>query len=96
MDLKKEWTMTPILSIPSSFAFDFRNNRFYVGYFEAAVVAAFDLSAGAMPSGSPLPSGRDRERERGLVPMKQGKGRCGDGICQPVEKEKGVCPEDCK
>lgn len=23
-------------------------------------------------------------------------GKCGDGICGPVEKEKGVCPQDCK
>src|SRR3989344_9396275 len=24
------------------------------------------------------------------------KGKCGDGICGTVEKEKGTCPEDCK
>ncbi|MEK6563744.1 MAG: hypothetical protein AABZ65_01800 [Candidatus Omnitrophota bacterium] len=23
-------------------------------------------------------------------------GKCGDGICGPIEKEKGVCPRDCK
>ncbi|MFZ2969788.1 MAG: hypothetical protein WA063_01425 [Minisyncoccia bacterium] len=23
-------------------------------------------------------------------------GRCGDGICQSIEKQKGICPEDCK
>ena len=23
------------------------------------------------------------------------KGKCGDGICGPVEEEKGICPEDC-
>lgn len=22
-------------------------------------------------------------------------GKCGDGICGPVEKEKGVCPQNC-
>jgi len=24
------------------------------------------------------------------------KGKCGDGVCGPVEKQKGACPEDCK
>jgi len=24
------------------------------------------------------------------------KGKCGDGVCGPVEKQKGTCPEDCK
>ena len=23
------------------------------------------------------------------------KGKCGDGVCGPAEKEKGICPEDC-
>ena len=23
-------------------------------------------------------------------------GKCGDGICGPAEKEKGICPQDCK
>ncbi|MBI2530526.1 MAG: hypothetical protein HYW05_05295 [Candidatus Diapherotrites archaeon] len=24
------------------------------------------------------------------------KGKCGDGVCGPVEEEKGICPEDCE
>lgn len=103
--LKKEWTLSPVMSIPSSFAFDFANNRFYAGYFEAAAVEAFDLTAGNNPSsespgspnegarlqqpqGSPISSGQ-RQSPGGV------KGRCGDGICQAIEKQKGVCPEDC-
>ena len=50
--LRKQWTMSPVKSIPSSFAFDFERNRFYVGYFEDAVVEMFDLASGEAPSGS--------------------------------------------
>ena len=49
----KEWTLSPVFSIPSSFVFDFANSRFYVGYFESAVVEAFDLIAGSKPSSEP-------------------------------------------
>jgi len=42
--LKKEWTLSPILSIASSFAFDFGNNKFYVGYFESAIIEVFSLT----------------------------------------------------
>jgi DNA-binding beta-propeller fold protein YncE len=48
--LKKEWTLSPIFSIPSSFAFDFSSNKFYVAYFESAVVEAFDLATGEAPT----------------------------------------------
>jgi hypothetical protein len=44
--------MSPVKSIPSSFAFDFERNRFYVGYFEDAVVEMCDLASGEAPSGS--------------------------------------------
>jgi len=98
MVLKKEWALSPVISIQSSFAFDFRANRFYTGYFEAAGVEAFDLNAGEMPSNSPN-SGEGRGREgagrEGKGQMGGQRGRCGDGICQPIEKQKGVCPEDC-
>ena len=94
MTLKKEWTLSPVLSIPSSFAFDFKNNRFYAGYFESAVVEAFDLMVGETPTGkSPAaaPVGtHDTQRPGGSR-----KGRCGDSICQPIEKERGVCPQAC-
>ncbi len=50
MILTQEWTLSPIISIPSSFAFDFSNNKFYVGYFEPAVVEEFDLARGKAPS----------------------------------------------
>lgn len=107
LTLKKEWTLSPILSIPSSFAFDFTARQFYVGYFESAVVEIFDLSTGEAPGSAGTPQKTDKgfpeleerslkggQRPGGLVgPLG---GRCGDGICGPVEKEKGVCPEDCK
>ena len=44
--LKKEWILSPILSIPSSFAFDFDNDKFYVGYFESAIIEVFSLTTG--------------------------------------------------
>jgi len=96
LTLKKQWTLSSAMSIPSSFAFDFANNKFYVGYFEAAVVEAFDLASGEAPSAGP-----SSPREKGDAPGPGNHpggagGRCGDGICQPVEREKGVCPDDCK
>lgn len=101
--LKKEWMLSPVLSIPSSFTFDFATNRFYAGYFEAAAVEVFDLTAGSEPSHEPSgvsPSGRGELRQMPggggqRQPMGGAKGRCGDGICQPIERERGVCPEDC-
>lgn len=103
--LKKEWTLSPVMSIPSSFAFDFANNRFYTGYFEAAAVEAFDLTAGNNPSsespGSPNEGAGLQQPQGSPISSGQGrspggvKGRCGDGICQAIEKQKGVCPEDC-
>lgn len=96
LTLKKQWTLSSAMSIPSSFAFDFANNKFYVGYFEAAVVEAFDLASGEAPSAGP-----SSLKEKGDAPGPGNHpggagGRCGDGICQPVEREKGVCPDDCK
>ncbi len=96
--LKREWTLTPILSIPSSFAFDFINNKFYAGYFESGVVDVFDLTTGGTPS-TKLPNLSPPGREEGPEQNNDRsgtKGRCGDEICQPIEKEKGVCPEDCE
>ena len=43
MSIKREWTLSPVISIPSSFAFDFNNGIFYVGYLESSVIEAFDL-----------------------------------------------------
>jgi DNA-binding beta-propeller fold protein YncE len=42
--LTRTWVLSPVFSIPSSFAFDFPNRKFYVGYVEAAVVESFDLT----------------------------------------------------
>lgn len=95
--IKRQWVLAPVLSIPSSFAFDFEHNKFYVGYFEAAVVNIFDLHSGAPVTLNEVlrpdrPASTDRPMGRGdHVP-----GRCGDGICQSIEREKGLCPEDCK
>lgn len=106
MVIKRQWPLSPVISIQSSFAFDFRNRRFYAAYFEAAVVEAFDLNAGEAPSNPPDSHegrgaegngrGGDRPME-GNRPAGGGgqRGRCGDGICQPIELQRGVCPEDC-
>ncbi len=107
LPFKKEWILSPILSIPSSFAFDFTARQFYVGYFESAVVEIFNLSTGEAPGSAGTPQKTDKGfpelEERSLKGgHRPGRlvgplgGRCGDGICGPVEKEKGVCPEDCK
>ncbi len=98
MVLKRQWPLSPVISIQSSFAFDFGSRRFYAAYFEAAVVEVFDLNAGEAPSIQP-----DSHDRRGMEgngrggdrPMGGQKGRCGDGICQPIEQQRGVCPEDC-
>lgn len=42
--LEREWTLPPIHSIPSPVAFDFDRNKFYVGYYETAVIEAFNLT----------------------------------------------------
>jgi DNA-binding beta-propeller fold protein YncE len=103
--LRKEWTLAPVSSQPSSFAFDFTKSRFYAGYFESAVVEAFALTAGSEPSSDPAdlsPYGESEQRQtsmgRGNQKQTMGseKGRCGDGICQSIERETGRCPEDCK
>ncbi|MBI5826121.1 MAG: hypothetical protein HZB22_00070 [Deltaproteobacteria bacterium] len=104
MVLKRQWPLSPVISIQSSFSFDFRNRRFYAAYFEAAVVEVFDLNAGEAPSNLPdshegrgmkgSGSGADRPTG-GNSPMGGQRGRCGDGICQPIEQQRGVCPEDC-
>ena len=42
------------------------------------------------------------EKEKGTCPEDckqqdgQNKGKCGDGICGPVENQKGTCPQDCE
>lgn len=102
--LKRQWPLSPVISIQSSFAFDFRNRRFYAAYFEPAVVEVFDLNAGQAPVNMPESHegrgtdgngrGGDRPTE-GNRNMGGQKGRCGDGICQPIEQQRGVCPEDC-
>lgn len=103
--LRKEWTLSPVFSIPSSFAFDFANSRFYTGYFESAIVETFDLTTGSEPSSEPAGLSPHEKGEQRQTPMDSGnqrqpmggaKGRCGDGICQSIERERGVCPEDCK
>ena len=38
-------------------------------------------------------SGTTSTPEKEVSPEKS---KCGDGICDPIEKEKGICPEDCK
>lgn len=38
---------------------------------------------------------KDTESTEGPGPPGGIKGKCGDGVCGPVEKEKGTCPEDC-
>lgn len=98
LTLNKEWTLSPILSIPSSFDFDFNNNRFYVGYFESAAVEVFDLTAGQESTSDRYPPTPRREErlKGGPIPSSSKSRRCGDGICQPIEKETGRCPEDCK
>lgn len=103
LTLKKEWTLSPILSIPSSFTFDFKNNRFYAGYFEAGVIEAFDLSTASQPSVQERPgqpAQNDTSRPRGEMRDKGGMGgqggRCGDEICGPVERQNNVCPQDCE
>lgn len=104
MVLKRQWPLSPVISIQSSFSFDFRNRRFYAAYFEAAVVEVFDLNAGEAPSPPPAShegrgmEGGARGGDRPTGGDRQGggqRGRCGDGICQPIEQQKGVCPEDC-
>jgi DNA-binding beta-propeller fold protein YncE len=90
LTLSKQWTLSPVLSIPSSFAFDFEGGKFYVGYFESGVLESYDLDSGLPPSEARA----ERERPSGATPA-SGRGRCGDGVCGPVERDKGVCPEDC-
>jgi DNA-binding beta-propeller fold protein YncE len=43
MTLEREWSLSPILLIHSSFYFDFKNSKFYAGYFESGVVESFEL-----------------------------------------------------
>lgn len=86
--LKREWTLPQPLSIQSSFAFDLAGGRMYVGRFEAAKVDVYDLTRGAAPA--PVSGNAPADKRMGG----QG-GYCGDGICQPIEKSKGVCPQDC-
>ncbi|MBI5903452.1 MAG: YncE family protein [Deltaproteobacteria bacterium] len=104
MVLKRQWPLSPVISIQSSFSFDFRNRRFCAAYFEAAVVEVFDLNAGEAPANLPNGhegrgmegNGRGGDRPTGGNRNMGGqKGRCGDGICQPIEQQRGVCPEDC-
>ncbi len=42
----------------------------------------------------------DQDRPGGPQQRGEGRngqsGRCGDGVCGPVERQKGVCPEDCR
>jgi len=96
-DIRKEWNLPEAFSIPSAFAFDFNKERFYVGFFESAVVEAFDLNSGSPPSQAvtepepPAAPSRDTNRR----PDRGKGGRCGDNICQPIESSKGVCPQDC-
>ena len=86
----KEWTADNLGEIINTF-FDFKNNVFYIADFLSGTVKKQDLTQGSAPSNSgsqPASSGGQQ------TPQTQGK--CGDGVCGPVEKEKGVCPVDCK
>jgi len=42
-NLRREFSLSPIIDTPSSFAFDFEERKFFVGYFESATVAVYDL-----------------------------------------------------
>lgn len=84
--LVEEWALSESAGgIPSRFHFDFRNNVFYAAYYTDALVEKFDLSAGSPVDGQePVSGGKN-----------SASGKCPDGICDSVEIEKGVCPEDC-
>ena len=96
--LQRRWTLSPVLSIASTFAFDFDKGWFYVGYFERGEIERFALSDGTIAKtdftnpDTVRPGSQSRAQGSGA----QKKGSCGDGICQPVELQNGVCPEDCK
>jgi DNA-binding beta-propeller fold protein YncE len=44
-NIRREWSLPSVLSIPSTFAFDFKNNVFYAGQFERAVIQAYDMKS---------------------------------------------------
>ena len=48
-NLRREFSLSPIIDTPSSFAFDFEELKFFVGYFESATVAVYDLQDEATP-----------------------------------------------
>ncbi|MFA5962179.1 MAG: hypothetical protein WC848_05850 [Parcubacteria group bacterium] len=101
---KKEWTIDDLGEIANTF-FDFKNNVFYVADFLSSSVIKQDLTNGSTPSTPPAnPAPTDTKKpmpptatsQTPISPTTPTQGKCGDGICQPIEKEKGVCREDCK
>ena len=96
--LRRQWTLSPVLSINSTFAFDFANGWFYAGYFERGTIERFALDDGMIPrDDNALKTDMGSTGTGARDPAAGGrKGKCGDGICQPVELQNGVCPEDCE
>lgn len=42
-EVTRSWSLEPVPGIPCSFAFDFLRKRFYVGYFETAILEEYSL-----------------------------------------------------
>jgi DNA-binding beta-propeller fold protein YncE len=96
----KEWTIDNLGEIANTF-FDFNNNTFYVADFLSGTVIKKNLaesSTSTTPSVNLPPTDARAQKPTAKTepPIRPTQGKCGDGICQPIEKEKGVCPEDCK
>lgn len=100
--LAKEWVLDKIGSIASRFHFNFDKNIFYTAYFESGRVKQYILDTEGTPNaGNTSPSSDSSQQPSdGKQPSGEqaptGQKKCGDGVCDAVEKEKGVCSQDCE
>lgn len=77
--------------------FDYENNIFYAAYFETGIVKKYDISGCSeevtqLAQTSPPPS---QNQNIPTISQQSAQGKCGDGVCGPIEKDNNLCTEDC-
>ncbi len=88
------WVIGDYKLSPFNYQFDFENDFMFVADFGRAVIKKFDISSGddvELPQVSVKPGGGP-ERPPGNQPPQE---KCGDGTCDDIELQTGMCQQDC-
>jgi DNA-binding beta-propeller fold protein YncE len=109
---KKEWTIYGLGEIANTFFDFKNNVFYVADFLTGSVIKKDLASGSAPSAAPANPASTDAKKPippttpsqtptpptipTTAPPIVPTQGKCGDGICQPIEREKGVCKEDCK